>query len=190
MSIHKNIINILKSKGITLDRPQIDFIEIFDKHKPKKSKLFLRPSKNALKGFYLWGDVGRGKTLLLNTIFDELDLKKSKFHYIDFMHSIHEDLKELSGKKNPLDLIADKLAAKHELIFIDEFQVEDVADAMLITNLFQRNLASEEENLLLKQIIKKNVQVSEITLKNKEKFKKISKKFHNSFFSKHNNLSF
>ena len=83
MSIHKNIINILKSKGITLDRPQIDFIEIFDKHKPKKSKLFLGPSKNALKGFYLWGDVGRGKTLLLNTIFDELDLKKSKFHYIE-----------------------------------------------------------------------------------------------------------
>jgi predicted ATPase len=37
-------------------------------------------------------------------------------------------------------LIADKLAAKHELIFIDEFQVEDVADAMLITNLFQRIL--------------------------------------------------
>ena len=138
MSIHKNIIKTLKSKDITLDEPQIDFIEIFNKHKPKKSKLFLGPSKNAPKGFYLWGDVGRGKTLLLNTIFDELDLKKSKFHYIDFMHSIHKDLKELSGKKNPLDLIADKLAAKHELIFIDEFQVEDVADAMLITNLFQR----------------------------------------------------
>ena len=67
---------------------------------------------------------------------------------------------------------------------------EIITNSSNITNSFQRNLATEEENLLFKQIIKKNVQVSEITLKNKEKFKKISKKFHNSFFSKHNNLNF
>ena len=138
MPIHENIIKKLKSKDITLDRSQLDFIDIFNKHKPKKSNLFFTLSKNVVKGFYLWGEVGRGKTLLLNSIYDELNLNKARFHYIDFMQSIHKDLKELSGKKNPLDIIADSLVSSYEVIFIDEFQVEDVADAMLITNLFKK----------------------------------------------------
>jgi cell division protein ZapE len=138
MSIYKNIINELKSKDITLDKSQLDFIEIFNKYKPKKSKLFRTTLKNDYKGFYLWGDVGRGKTLILNSIYNQLDIKKSKFHYIDFMQTVHQKLKDFSGKKNPLDLIADELAANNKLIFLDEFQVEDVADAMLITNLFER----------------------------------------------------
>ena len=138
MPIHENIIKKLKSKDITLDRSQLDFIDIFNKHKPEKSRLFFTLSKNVIKGFYLWGDVGRGKTLLLNSIYDELNLNKVRFHYIDFMQSIHKNLKELSGKKNPLDIIADSLVSKYELIFIDEFQVEGVADAMLITNLFKK----------------------------------------------------
>ena len=138
MSISKNILKKLLSKDITLDVSQLDFIDIFDKHKPKKSGLFFNSFKNSLKGFYLWGDVGRGKTLILSSIFEELTFKKGKFHYIDFMHSIHHDLEKLSGTKNPLDIIADSLASNYEVIFIDEFQVEDVADAMLITNLFKK----------------------------------------------------
>jgi cell division protein ZapE len=54
------------------------------------------------------------------------------------MQLIHKDLKALSGKKNPLDIIADSIVSDFEVIFIDEFQVEDVADAMLITNLFKK----------------------------------------------------
>lgn len=138
MPIYENILKKLNSKDITLDRSQLDFIDIFNKHKPKKSRLFFTLSKNIIKGFYLWGEVGRGKTLLLNSIYDELKLKKAKFHYIDFMQLIHKDLKALSGKKNPLDIIADSMVSDFEVIFIDEFQVEDVADAMLITNLFKK----------------------------------------------------
>ena len=138
MPIYENILKKLNSKDITLDRSQLDFIDIFNKHKPKKSRLFFTLSKNIIKGFYLWGEVGRGKTLLLNSIYDELKLKKAKFHYIDFMQLIHKDLKALSGKKNPLDMIADSIVSDFEVIFIDEFQVEDVADAMLITNLFKK----------------------------------------------------
>jgi len=138
MPIHENILKKLRSKDITLDKSQLDFIDIFNKHKPKKSRLFFTLSKNIIKGFYLWGEVGRGKTLLLNSIYNELELKKAKFHYIDFMQSIHKDLKVHSGKKNPLDIIANSLVSDFEVIFIDEFQVEDVADAMLITNLFKK----------------------------------------------------
>ena len=138
MPIYENILKKLNSKDITLDRSQLDFIDIFNKHKPKKSRLFFTLSKNIIKGFYLWGEVGRGKTLLLNSIYDELELKKAKFHYIDFMQLIHKDLKALSGKKNPLDIIADSIVSDFEVIFIDEFQVEDVADAMLLTNLFKK----------------------------------------------------
>jgi len=138
MPIYENILKKLNSKDITLDRSQLDFIDIFNKHKPKKSRLFFTLSKNIIKGFYLWGEVGRGKTLLLNSIYDELKLKKAKFHYIDFMQLIHKDLKALSGKKNPLDIIADSIVSDFEVIFIDEFQVEDVADAMIIGNLLNQ----------------------------------------------------
>ena len=138
MTISENILKTFESKDINLDDSQLDFIEVFDNNKPNRGGLFFTSSKSIIKGFYLWGDVGRGKTLLLNSIFDELQFKKGKFHYIDFMEFIHNKLKELAGKKNPLDYVADFLDSKYEIIYIDEFQVEDVADAMLITNLFKK----------------------------------------------------
>ena len=54
------------------------------------------------------------------------------------MQNIHESLSKLSGKKNPIDEIAKSLNRKYEIIFIDEFQVEDVADAMIIGNLLNQ----------------------------------------------------
>ena len=62
----------------------------------------------------MWGDVGRGKTVIVKSFIKNLDLKVIDFHYIDFMQSIHNELSSLSGKKNPLDHIAKSLSKKSE----------------------------------------------------------------------------
>jgi cell division protein ZapE len=64
-------------------------------------------------------------------------MKKKEFHYIDFMSLIHSKLDELKGRKNPLESVVVYLDRNYEVIFIDEFQVEDVADAMILANIIR-----------------------------------------------------
>ena len=92
-------------------------------------------SKQKNLGLYIWGDVGRGKTLITNEYLKHIKDKYVKtFHYIDFMNYVHDQLNNFSGLKNPLRKISKNLC-KNRLIFIDEFQVEDVADAMIVGDL-------------------------------------------------------
>ena len=132
----QNIIDNLKNQGIEPDLAQSNLIQELKKTSPKNNSLVNKFKKNkpSFKSFYVWGDVGRGKTVILKSFIKNLDLKVMDFHYIDFMQSIHNELSSLSGKKNPLDHIAKSLSKKNQVIFIDEFQVEDIADAMIIGN--------------------------------------------------------
>ncbi len=95
-------------------------------------------SKSKNQGLYIWGDVGRGKTLVVNEFIKHIKEKNViTFHYIDFMNFIHNQLNKNSGSKNPLKKISSDLS-KNKLIFIDEFQVEDVADAMIIGDILRQ----------------------------------------------------
>ena len=87
------------------------------------------------------GDVGRGKTMILNSIFNEIEYTKCSYHYIEFMKFIHTELELVKNIKNPLENIAKKIASHYRVVFIDEFQVEDVSDAMIIGKLL--NLLSK-----------------------------------------------
>ena len=142
----QNIIDNLKNQGIEPDLAQSNLIEELNNTSPKNNTFINKIKKNKplFRSFYVWGDVGRGKTVILKSFIKNLDLKVIDFHYIDFMQSIHNELSSLSGKKNPLDHIAKSLSKKSEVIFIDEFQVEDIADAMIVGN-------------LLNQLIERNV---------------------------------
>ena len=91
--------------------------------------------KNKNMGLYVWGDVGRGKTLLVNSYLSQLKSDDHmSFHFIDFMNFVHEELNTHSGKKNPLHIVCKSLTYGKKIIFIDEFQVEDVADAMILSD--------------------------------------------------------
>ncbi len=134
----QNIIDKLKNQGIDADSSQIKLItELIDLNINKKSFLKINLIKNMKKtGIYIWGDVGRGKTLISKTYLQSIDNADIKnFHYIDLMKYIHKKLSEYSGKKNPLGIVKNDLCKGCKLIFIDEFQVEDIADAMIIANL-------------------------------------------------------
>ncbi len=125
----QEIVDNLKDQNIEIDSAQIDLV---NKMSAALNKEYDKSNK---KGFYVWGDVGRGKTLVMKSFFDTLKVSKISFHYIDFMQNVHNELTKLTNKKNPLDLIAETLSRKYKIIFIDEFQVEDITDAMIIGNL-------------------------------------------------------
>lgn len=90
-----------------------------------------------VRGIYLHGSVGRGKTLLMDLFFHCLPFdQKKRQHFHRFMASVHERLRGLRERENPLDLVADRIAEECRIICFDEFFVSDIADAMLLGNLF------------------------------------------------------
>ncbi|MGI2192494.1 cell division protein ZapE [Shewanella baltica] len=92
----------------------------------------------SIKGLYLWGDVGRGKTFLMDLFFDCLpDEGKLRLHFHRFMARIHNALREHSGKRDPLTLIAKNLAKECKVLCFDEFFVSDIGDAMILAGLFE-----------------------------------------------------
>ena len=136
----QNIIDNLKNQGIEIDLAQSNLIKKMIESIPKEKSLINKFKKRKFNkaSFYIWGEVGRGKTLITKSFLNEIKINKAIFHYIDFMQNIHNELSVMSGKSDPLDLIAKSLSKKYKIIFIDEFQVEDVADAMIIGNLLNQ----------------------------------------------------
>ena len=139
--MYQAILKKFLEDGIYLNDEQDRFLKILDKNLPKKTFFTNFFNNKSKKGCYVFGDVGRGKTMVLNSIFNEIKHSKCSYHYIEFMKSIHAELELHKNNKNPLEKIAKKISTKHKVIFIDEFQVEDVSDAMIIGKLL--NLLSK-----------------------------------------------
>lgn len=95
-------------------------------------------SRSLVKGLYLWGKVGRGKTYLMDLFYEALPFTdKMRSHFHRFMRDVHESLQKLEGKKNPLKILAKEYAAKTRVLCFDEFVVDDIADAMVLGNLLE-----------------------------------------------------
>ena len=126
------VLENLASQGIKADEAQKLFLEEFIDSDSgyQASKLFKK--KSGLGSLYLWGPVGRGKTLLIQAIADSYFNDVGVFHFIEFMQMIQVNLSQIKGIKDPLPQISKNLSKKYKVIFIDEFQVEDIADAMII----------------------------------------------------------
>lgn len=97
-----------------------------------------RPYRRRIKGLYLFGGVGRGKTYLMDCFFQTLPLKaKRREHFHRFMNEIHNHLKAHKGRRNPLEDIAEELATDIRVLCFDEFFVNDITDAMLLGSLLR-----------------------------------------------------
>jgi len=89
-------------------------------------------------GLYLWGGVGRGKTYLVDTFYDCLPFQqKLRVHFHRFMQRVHAELTGLEGEKNPLEIVADRLAQEAIVVCFDEFFVTDIGDAMILGGLME-----------------------------------------------------
>ncbi|MEW6999540.1 cell division protein ZapE [Colwelliaceae bacterium BS250] len=120
----------------------------------RKLKLRLKPISNAIHsllnttasfkqpaihGIYLYGRVGRGKTMMMDLFYQHLAIpRKKRMHFHHFMEQVHNELNQLIGQDNPLTIIAKQWAQQVEVLCFDEFFVNDIADAMLLTGLFEQ----------------------------------------------------
>lgn len=104
--------------------------------------LFVKPKKEPVKGLYMWGGVGRGKTYLMDVFYDALPFEqKMRTHFHRFMRRVHAELTKNKGKQDPLKLVADTIAGEAKVICFDEFFVVDITDAMILGNLLQELFA-------------------------------------------------
>mgnify|MGYP001170247772 FL=1 len=140
----------VSQKLVSFDRSQKSVAEAFDalyerlvltnlNHKRVFSffKKLVGANSN-VRGIYLWGGVGRGKTYLMDLFYECLPFsEKQRIHFHRFMLSIHEELECLQGVRNPLDRIAVRIAEKTKVLCVDEFFVLDIGDAMLLSGLLE-----------------------------------------------------
>lgn len=106
--------------------PSSGFLQKFTAKKPQ------------IKGLYLWGEVGIGKTFLMDSFYYCLPFQnKMRIHFHQFMKMIHEQLQQFKGESNPIIKIAKKIAKENLVICFDELVVHDITDAMLLAGLFE-----------------------------------------------------
>jgi len=90
-----------------------------------------------VRGIYLWGGVGRGKTWMMDLFFQSLPFpERRRRHFHRFMHDVHAELKTLQQREAPLEVVADRIARDTRVLCFDELFVSDIADAMILGNLF------------------------------------------------------
>jgi len=135
---------IAQRHGFALDRAQQHALASFQRlyrdlalrDRQRRTWLRLRPRR--VLGIYLWGAVGRGKSFLMDEFFRLAPFaRKQRVHFHRFMQTVHQGLRELQGRADPLKLIAASMARGTQLLCLDEFQVNDIGDAMLMRGLLE-----------------------------------------------------
>lgn len=124
-----------------LDRLYHDLVDRYE-NRPRSFLARLgvsRAQQTPCQGLYFWGGVGRGKTYLVDTFYECLPFRrKLRIHFHRFMQRVHQELKALQGEKNPLDIVAKKLADETRVLCFDEFFVTDITDAMILGGLMEK----------------------------------------------------
>jgi cell division protein ZapE len=126
--------------------------ELADYRAPAQSAAlgWLLPRQKAPRGVYLFGDVGRGKTMLMDLFFAAAPAaQKRRAHFHEFMADVHVRLQEIRHKLkyggasngDPVEMLAQAIAAETQLLCFDEFLVTDIADAMILGRLFEKLFA-------------------------------------------------
>ena len=94
--------------------------------------------KRPPRGLYIWGGVGRGKSLMMDAFYGVATLKrKRRIHFHEFMREIHAEMRAHAGTEDPLEPISDKIAKQLRLLCFDEFHISDIADAMILARLLE-----------------------------------------------------
>ncbi len=140
------IIQHAAEHGFTLDASQLKAVEHLERlyedliGLEKLESLFVRllARKKVVKGLYLWGGVGRGKSFLMDSFFNCAPAaRKRRIHFHRFMQEIHQRMNALTGQAEPLAAVARDVARDTRLLCLDEFHITDITDAMLMRKLLE-----------------------------------------------------
>ena len=161
LNLEKKFESHCNTKNLELNPNQLILVKQLDNFYKEnfKTSLFNFSKQSSKKGFYLHGDVGVGKTMILDFFFNLVDQKKQRVHFNEFMLNFHDfvhDHKD-NNEENIIAIFVKNLKLKFSLIFFDEFQVTNIVDAMILGKLFQ-----EIFNQNIKIIVTSNIKISEL----------------------------
>lgn len=152
---------LVSSGAIEGNSSQHALARTFDRLNRRLAERRMQSKKNALgwffarrgkpeptKGLYVWGDVGRGKTMLMDLFFDTSPLRrKRRVHFHSFMQDVHDRIAAFRAREpdggDPIAPVARALAQDMRLLCFDEFAVGDIADAMILGRLFSALFAED-----------------------------------------------
>ena len=135
----------LQERGFTADAEQLAGVarlqQCYDEwvaYKSRRSSAVRRAliHPDLPRGVYLYGGVGRGKSMLMDAFFATAPLlRKTRLHFHEFMRAVHRELVVLQGTVDPLTELSSRIARRFRLICFDEFHISDVTDAMILHRL-------------------------------------------------------
>src|SRR5688500_20308791 len=140
-----------REHGFELDASQERAVDHFERlyedliglERLEASLIRLLAPRRVVRGLYLWGGVGRGKSFLMDAFFASVPLaRKRRIHFHRFMQEIHRELHARTGPADPLPGVARDFAKDTRLLCLDEFHITDITDAMMM-----KRLRSEERRV-------------------------------------------
>ena len=162
IKFENEFISYCEKQDLEINPNQIKVIEKLKEYHHTNFKSFfskLFSKQLSKKGFYLYGGVGVGKTMILNFFYDHLSEKKLKQHFNEFMLGFHDFVHKRKEKneENVINQFVKNLRSKATLIYFDEFQVTNIVDAMILGKLFDRFFKED-----IKIIVTSNTKISEL----------------------------
>ena len=163
MNLNKLFLSHCKKKNFEVNHNQVALIEELNNfYNLNFDKSFLKKifsKKNSKSGFYLQGDVGVGKTMILNFFYKNFKFTKQRLHFNEFMISFHDFVfqNKKDRKENLIDKFVNRIKKRYKLIYLDEFQVTNIVDAMILGNLFKKMF---DENI--KVLFSSNIKINDL----------------------------
>ena len=157
MSLQDSFEEFCRQNKFEINSQQKEIIYLLEKfliHKETFLSSFFQKKEKFC--FYLYGNVGVGKTMLLNFVYDRLEIKKKRQHFNEFMINFH-DFRHEKKDDSTIKTFVKKIKEKYDLIYLDEFQVTNIVDAMILGKLFE--IIFEEK---IKIIITTNTKLNDL----------------------------
>ena len=161
MNLKKLFLNHCEVNQYEINQDQLDIIENLKKfylnnfYQTIITKIFSK-NKNKL-GFYLVGDVGVGKTMILDFFFSQLEEKKLRLHFNEFMVNFHDYIFQNKDKEKGVINFVKDLSSKVKILYFDEFQVTNIVDAMILGRLFEKIFDKK-----IKVIFSSNIKINDL----------------------------
>lgn len=136
--ISKGFISSDPEQLLVLQSFQNVYLQLMIEQKKRTSFFAFLRKPVLVKGLYLWGGVGIGKTFLMDCFYHSLPFQnKLRMHFHQFMQMVHNRLTAHQGEEDPLKVIAKELSKQTIVLCFDELFVSDITDAMLLGRLFK-----------------------------------------------------